>query len=226
MRTITASSPVLLCVTLLSAQPLFAYRTSVVADPEGDASFNLSTDARPFDAPGYLDIVRAEITLMGSIFVVTMDLAAPLPDNPPLRQGAKICVWNWELDTNPTTFPAGHPLPPGFSSGAELVLGVRWDGRQFNGALIDRRPLLTGQEAVELAAPMNIDGDRVTIYLSRFVATVSTFHWTAATYVEFARGGAMGISLVDIAPDLGQATWSSTSSAGGGRCGMPRCPRR
>src|SRR3989454_367914 len=75
-------------------------KTSVVLDPVGDV-VKKGTD--------YQDIVRAEITTQGRNFVFVMELAAPVPDNPPVPSAADVIVWLFGLDTDPTAFQVGYP---------------------------------------------------------------------------------------------------------------------
>ncbi|TMI73924.1 MAG: hypothetical protein E6H05_08695, partial [Bacillati bacterium ANGP1] len=118
--------------------------TSVVTDPLGDASLNTKSNVGPgADAkvPNYLDVVRAEVTKRGKIFVLTMDVGGVVPSNPGSLGGTQ--VWIWGLDTDPTTFPRGEPFSGGQSAPWEFFVDVEWDGAQFKGLLFDRRPVLS-----------------------------------------------------------------------------------
>src|SRR5439155_468408 len=110
--------------------------TSVVTDPLGDASLNTKSNVGPgADAkvPNYLDVVRAEVTKRGKIFVLTMDVGGVVPSNPGSLGGTQ--VWIWGLDTDPTTFPQGEPFSGGQSAPWEFFVDVEWDGAQFKGLL-------------------------------------------------------------------------------------------
>jgi hypothetical protein len=176
-------------------------QTSVVTDPAGDAKYH---------APGYLDIVRVEVTKTGQTFGFLMSVAAPFPAAPPLPKGTRLVSWGWGLNTDPTTFPAGTPFPPGKARPAEFLVYVGWDGSAFSGVLIDRRPLLTGGEAVVVAPPFTISGTEVRIDVGASVlGNPSSFSWsTANLYWSSPPGATNGIRFVDM-PEPFSNPWPS-----------------
>src|SRR6266581_4949580 len=106
-------------------------------------------------AQAYLDIVRAEITKQGTNFVFVMTLAAPVPDNPELPSWADVLVWQPILETDPT-------------SAADV--------------LIDRRPLLTGGQAIVTPIKVSIDGAQITFVVdAALLGDPSTFSWLVVT---------------------------------------------
>jgi hypothetical protein len=157
----------------VAASPASAVsRTSIVTDPAGDAVF---------DAPGFMDIVRAEVAKQGGTFEFRTIHAEPIPDLPPLLPPSHDRIsWVWGLDTDLTTFPKGYPLANGTSIQAEFVLRVDWDGSAFSGILIDRRPLLTGGEAVVTPHPFTVTSNevRMTVAASE-IGDPTSFFWDA-----------------------------------------------
>jgi hypothetical protein len=88
-------------------------QTSIVADPAGDTGFS---------APGFMDMVRVEVSKRGRPFEFRMILAEPIPAAPPLPPPSQDRIsWVWGLDTDPTAFPKGDPVAPGVTLAAEFV---------------------------------------------------------------------------------------------------------
>src|SRR5438876_2928514 len=140
------------------AADVVAGKTSAVTDSVGDADKT---------AEAYLDIVRAEITKQGTNFVFVMTLAAPLPDNPTLPSWADVMVWQPILDTDPTASPVGYPFTKNTAFPSEFFVQHRvyrpgfidpLDPTSAADVLIDRRPLLTGGQAIVTPIKVSIDG--------------------------------------------------------------------
>jgi hypothetical protein len=151
-------------------------QTSTILDPVGDTYL--------VNAPAFQDIVRAQVTKTADgDFHLLMEMAGNVPENPPLPPpGVREIWWQWGFDFDPNTFPAGYPYPgPGLR--AEFLAYVRWDGTDFAGILIDRRPLLTGGEALITSVPISIDGTIVEAVLaSELLGDVPpSFVWGPAT---------------------------------------------
>jgi hypothetical protein len=130
--------------------------TSLVTDPAGDAAWNgNSGPGSSKKVPDYLDLIRSEITQKGNDFIMTIDAAAPigLPD---VSTGNGLIGRAIGLDTDPTTAPAGYPLSNGTVVPFEFYVNVTYDGTRFQGMVIDRRPLLTGGEAIVTPHPFSI----------------------------------------------------------------------
>ena len=187
MRTIILASFLLLCLTLLSSQPLLAApRTSVLEDPEGDTFLVQG-------APDYMDLIRGEVSLQSGIFLFKFEVAGPVPDEPDLEPPGMVISWEWLLDTDPATFPSGFPVPPGFSDRVEFDILVLWDGTQFDAILVDRRPSLFGEEVIVTPIPFNIEGNELSVSVSRrmmdkpksFVWGGLTAIWSAAVDENF-----------------------------------------
>jgi len=88
----------------------------------------------------------------------------------------------WGLDTDPTTLPTGYPVAPGLPLQAELVLRVDWDGSAFSGVLVDRRPALSGGEAVITPHPFTITSSEVRMVVKASeIGSPTSFLWDAVT---------------------------------------------
>ena len=159
------------------AQPVSA-QTSTVSDPVGDARFH---------APAFQDIVIGQMTKTASgDFELLMGMAGPVPVAPPLPPpGVREIWWVWGFDLDSTTFPRGYPFTATAAGGVrvEFVVYVSWDGTEFAGTAIDRRPLLTGEEAIITPVPVSINGTIVEADLAyTLIGDVPTsFVWFAGT---------------------------------------------
>ena len=167
--------------------------TSTVTDPAGDA---------PFRAPGFLDLLSASVSKSGQTFSFRMSMAAPIPAVPPRTPpGTSQVAWTWTLDTDPSTRPEGYPLPaaPGVSGPSEFIIAVAWDGNAFFGRLVDRRPLLTGGEAVLIPLAFTISGADVRMDVrASLLGNPSSFLWAAFSFYWSAPpGGTWGAHFVD-----------------------------
>jgi hypothetical protein len=171
-----------------------AAQTTYVTDPTGDALYH---------APGYMDLVRAEVSLNGQEFTFEMTVAAAVPPSPPpAPPGARAILWAWPLDTDPTTFPAGSPFAPGNGQAgpAELAVFVFWDGSAFSGFLHDRRPLLTDGEPVVTPLPFTISGGSLQVTTSAaLLGNPLSFDWGAVTgYYSGTPFSTSGFHFVDM----------------------------
>jgi hypothetical protein len=182
---------ILVILVILSASLPASAQTSVsAADPAGDASYN---------APGFMDIIGAEATKSGQTYGFQMSLAAPIPAAPPSTPpGTNQIQWDWPLETDPTTFPVGAPFPPGSGRArpAEFIIHVSWDGSSFSSHLTDRRPLLSGGEAVLTPLPFTISGSEVRVDVeATLLDQPSSFGWGAVTfYWSSPPGGTAGVT--------------------------------
>jgi len=198
------------------AAALAAGKTSLVFDPVGDAT-NKAQD--------YQDIVRAEITKVGRNFVLVMELAAPLPDNPPVPAGSDLLLWEIVLDTDPSTSPLGYPFPKDPAT-FEFVVEHRvyrpgftdpLDPTQSAGFLMDRRPLLDGGQATIIPIQLSIEGAKLTWVIdAALLGDPSTFQWVGATDSwsasnQILKTGYINKNFFDVAPEVFSgaplATW-------------------
>jgi hypothetical protein len=173
-------------------QPASA-QTSGIDDPIGDVNFH---------APAFRDIIRGEIQKEGESFFLRMEMAGPIPERPPLTPPGKSEIWwVWGFNLDPTTFPRGYPFPPGegLPLPAEFMVYVAWDGTKFTGNAIDRRPLLTGQDAIVTPVPFSIDGAIVQATLASPSDFPASFGWGTRTYDWSSPPGKTGgIHTIDI----------------------------
>ena len=195
-----------MAVALIAAPPLSAASlTSVVTDPVGDTSVH---DQAVVIAE-YQDIVEASITLKGGKFILVMDVAAPIPSTPALPVGVKLLDWSFRLRTNSTAVPPGFPWAPGDKiHPTEFVIFILWNGASFTGILIDRRPLLTGGEAIVTPIPFSIQGAEITASDDAvMIGNPQTFQWRSTTDIWFTDLGTEAFFQPDSAPDFGTVPW-------------------
>ena len=176
------------------AQPVSA-QTSTVSDPVGDVF--------PNTAPAFQDAVMGQMTKTASgDFELLMGLAGPVPLAPPLPPpGVSEIWWTWVFDFDSTTLPRGYPFNGGRRP--EFVVYVSWNGTEFAGTAIDRRPLLTGGEAIIAPVPFSINGTIVEVDLaSTLIGDVPpSFVWTVVTFGWSGPVGSEGSHIVDIGAD-------------------------
>ncbi|MEP7147962.1 MAG: hypothetical protein ABI857_03680 [Acidobacteriota bacterium] len=182
----------LLAAILLTAAPVSA-QTSTVTDPVGDTYLN--------NAPAFQDIVFARMTKTASgDFELLMEMAGPVPVAPTVPpQGHSEIWWNFIFDLDPATAPQGYPTPPGIPFLAEFILYVSWDGAEFAGTAVDRRPLLAGGEAIITPVPFRINGTIVEADLaSELIGAVPpSFRWRPNTIDWAGPFGSEGRNVVD-----------------------------
>lgn len=195
---------------------IVAGNTSVVTDPAGDADKT---------AEAYLDIVRAEITKQGTNFVFVMTMAAPVPANPALPSWADVMVWQPILETDPASSPAGYPFTKNTAFPYELFIQHRvyrsgftdpLDPTNAADVLVDRRPLLTGGQAIVTPINVSIDGAKITFVVgAALLGDASTFGWVAVSSAAKAgddvKNGYNKHFPFDVAPEVNSgaplATW-------------------
>jgi hypothetical protein len=162
--------------------------TSTVTDPVGDSYFPFSTgdNQSPHAAP-FLGFVGARLTRKANgDFEMQMEMASPVPAEPPLPQnGVKEIWWFWIFDLDPATRPSGYPWKGANGRPPEFMVCVRWDGAAFSGTAIDRRPLLTGGEAIVHSVPFSIDGTKVRACLAHeLIGDIpASFGWGPFTFL-------------------------------------------
>jgi len=179
---------------------------STVFDPVGDTIF-------PFNPP-FQDFVRGQITKTASgDFELLMELAGPVPDNPPLSPpGRSEIWWFWVFDLDPDTRPVGYPWKEAAESAdvhgtpeeltgrpPEFIVYVSWDGTKFAANAIDRRPLLTGGTAVITPVPFSINGTIVQAELAHVLIgdVPASFGWGPFTFDWSGPVGSEGVNFAD-----------------------------
>jgi hypothetical protein len=199
----------LLTVVLATAvaQPVWA-QTSEVSDPVGDAYFR--------NAPAFQDVVFGRMTKTADgDFELLMELASPIPDSPPMpAQQRTELWWGWNFDLDTTAFPNGYPW--GITRNSEFLFLVRWDGAQFTGTAIDRRPLLTGGEAVSTPVAFDIDGTTIQAVLPfALIGEVpESFEWAPFTIGWAGPVGSEGVNVIDVALTVFNAPEPESPEAG------------
>jgi hypothetical protein len=171
-------------------------QTSVVIDSVGDTDHH---------APAFQDIVRGEIQKKGNSYILRMQTAGAIPGNPNLpRPGNSEIWWAWAFDLDPATAPKGYPFANGEPILTEFFVYVSWDGVAFKGYAIDRRPLLTGGNAITTPVPFSIDGAIVEAVLpSALIGNPPAFRWGVRTIdVSSSHLGTGAINPVDSAPEF------------------------
>jgi hypothetical protein len=189
----TAPGAIALLAAILSTAGPVSAQTSTVFDPVGDPPFH-------FNAP-FQDIVRVQMTRTASgDFELLMELAGPVPVNPPLPPGRREIWWFWAIDLDPTTAPPGYPFQSNYARGPEFMVYVSWDGTEFAGTAIDRRPLLTGGEAIITDVPFSINGTIVEADLASTLigAVPPSFNWFYATVDWRGPVGSEGYGWLDV----------------------------
>ncbi len=182
-----------------------AGQTSAVDDPTGDVKNKY---------PAYLDIVRAATTRKDRSFLFTLDLPAAVPGDPTadFPSGPDfVNVSLFGLDTDPTSVLVGYPFKDHTANPFEFFIAVSWNptgswglGTGFVGLLVDRRPLLTGGQAVVRSVPFIIEGSRVTLVVdATLLGDPATFQWGAATVVSNHAAPTDEFTVPDFAPDNG-----------------------
>jgi hypothetical protein len=168
-------------------------QTSTVSDPVGDTFFK--------NAPAFQDVVFGQMTkTAGGDFELFMELADEIPASPPMppQQHTELW-WGWNFDLDPAAFPHGYPW--GIDRNSEFLFLVRWDGDAFAGTAIDRRPLLTGGEAVVTPVEFNINGTTIEAVLPfDLIGEVPTsFGWAPFTIGWAGPVGSEGVNVIDVA---------------------------
>jgi hypothetical protein len=181
--------------------------TSAVTDPVGDLE-NKGSD--------YQDIIRAEIAKQATNFTFVLTLVATVPDSPALPSGADVIVWQFLLDTDPTASPAGYPFTKNTAFPSEFMIQYRvyrsgftdpLDPTSSAGVLVDRRPLLTGGQAIVTPIKASIDGPQITFVANAaLLGDPPAFSWVSGTCAakagDDAKNGYSKHFCFDLAPDV------------------------
>ncbi len=176
---------------------------STVSDPVGDTIFK--------NVPAFQDFVFGQMTRAANgDFELLMEVAAPVPDAPPQTpRGSSGMWWFWIFDLDPTTGPEGYPWKEAAEVGnvhgkpvgrpPEFIVCVSWDGTRFAGNAIDRRPLLTGGEAIITPVPFTINGTIVEADLASALigAVPASFAWGPFTADWSGPVGSHGFNFAD-----------------------------
>lgn len=179
--------------------------SAAVSDPQGDA---VASDGSGLIGQAYQDIISANVSKEGQSFVFVMDVAASLRAHPIRRHGRILQEWSWNLNTDPSTFPAGFPFAPGSAAPPEFSVRVLWDGRTFSGSVMDRRPLLVGGHVTITSVRFRIKRETVTVSVdAALVGNPESFTWIARTNNWPSPMGTGNPQTLDRAPDTAPAAW-------------------
>jgi hypothetical protein len=183
--------------------------SSSVIDPVGDATFRQNTGpGSAKKVPDWLDITGAEISKQGQTFVLTMALAGALTTLPEASGGFGVYQWGWGLETDLGTAPAGTPFPSSDPNLFEFFILLDWDGSAFQAIVMDRRPLLSGGEAILTPVEFSVTGTTIRLSVpQRLLGNPTAFDWAAFTDIRHAHYGNEGFDILDGAPDASLAQW-------------------
>lgn len=205
---LAAAAAALLAVSPLRSQTV----TSEVSDPAEDFLSHGNSDS---GRNSYQDIVHASITQSGGLFVFSLTVAAERPEGAPLRGGRTMEHWSWLLDTNLQMSPAGYPLAGGLASDSEFIVVVAWDGALLTGDVIDRRPLVVGEEATVTPILFTVSGENIAAIVdASLIGSPTTFVWSAVTEECTSHMGTGSMFDIDRAPS---AVFSVPAPGGSGR---------
>jgi hypothetical protein len=107
--------------------------------------------------------------------------------------------WFWIFNLDPTSDPHGYPWQNAVGRPPEFIVYISWDGTEYAGNAIDRRPLLTGGEAIITPVPFSINGKIVEADLaSELIGAVPpSFHWGPFTFDWTGPVGSEGVNFAD-----------------------------
>jgi len=169
--------------------------SSTVSDPVGDTIYN--------GAPAFQDMVLGRMTKTASgDFELHMELAGSVPADPGMPPPARTEIWwVWVFDLDPTTSPSGYPFREAGGRRPEFIVYVSWNGSEFAGTAIDRRPLLTGEEPIITPVEFDISDTMVDALLpSTLIGEVpASFEWGPLTFSWSGPVGSEGNHFVDVA---------------------------
>jgi hypothetical protein len=189
-----------------------AAQTSVITDPVGDVKNK---------APAWLDIVSASIIRNGGRFSFQLELAGPVPADPALDPATPshtdhLC-WGDGLRTDASA-PVGYPFGKNTASHEQFYPVFCWNptgsfglGTGFIGFLIDRRPLLTGGQAIIEPVEFSVQETRVTLVVdATALGDPATFAWAAFTEQANQADPNDASWFPDVAPDVfSGAPWAT-----------------
>ena len=99
----------------------------------------------------------------------------------------------------------------GQAAPAEFYVGALWDGTAFSGLLIDRRPALMGQPALQYLIPVSVSGSRITLTVPAALAAqvqaavvLPGATWNCLTLRADGPMGSIGIHSAD---EIGRQPW-------------------
>lgn len=179
----------------------------IISDPMGDA---VASDGSGVIGAANQDIVSASVGKKDRRFVFGIDVAGGLRNHPVGPPQRVLQEWSWNLNTDPSASPAGFPFAPTTPAPPEFIVMVLWDGVRFEASVIDRRPLLAGEQAVITHVPYQIDGESLTVFVDAgLLGNAESFAWVARTNNWTVPMGTGNPQTLDRAPDASPAFWPS-----------------
>ena len=173
------------------------YNCSVV-DPVGDTS---DSPGLGYQGEPYLDMVRSGIERTAGAITFSMELAAPIPDSPRMKNPNGLLLWMWGMNTG-AAFPLGYPIAPGNAGLLEFWIHLAWNGSNFYAQVIDRRPTLEGGAPIVTAVPFFLDGRTLDVVAPpSLFDDPARFRWGSTTWLWSSHLGTSGGHSADRAPD-------------------------
>jgi len=90
-------------------------------------------------------------------------------------------------------------------------VGALWDGTAFSGLLIDRRPALTGQPALQYSIPVSVSGSRIILTVPAALAAEvrAAVVLPGATWncITLRADGTLGSDGIHSADAIGRQPW-------------------
>jgi hypothetical protein len=132
--------------------------TEMVPDPLGD-SIPVTT--------GYLDTSAYGVSWSdkgskaGRTFSFVFEVAEPIPASFRVPMNLDAAQYSFCLDTDPSSSPGGYPFIGNEPVSCDFILTAVSEGKDWIGTLIDRRPLVHGDNAKTPTAPFFIDDSRM-----------------------------------------------------------------
>lgn len=197
-----------LAIALVMPTTAFAFEYQCgVLDPAGDA-----TDAPGlgYDGEPYQDIVNSAIERRSGAVTFSMEVAAPIPSAPQMKNPNGLLLWMWGMNTG-SAIPQGYPLAPGNAGLLEFWVHLAWNGTNYHAEVIDRRPTLQGGLPTVTPVPFVIADRTITVIAPpALFDDPAEFRWGSTTWSWSSQLGSSGGHSVDRAPDAHVTTCSAT----------------
>ena len=201
-RSLTLAILIALSAAFTRSAALAADFDCFITDPQGDATVSLGEG---FVGAPYEDVLRSGVSRTGTSLTFYMEVAAPIPAAPVLKNPNGLILWMWGASTGPGS-PKGYPLAPGVAGALEFWVDVNWDGSAFHAQFVDRRPSLEGGTPIVTSVPFTIAGARVTVTVdASLFGDTPTFRWGSSTWAWPSHFGSTAPHKLDAAP-IGAST--------------------
>ncbi len=163
-----------------------------VTDETGDAS----KKTEPWQ-----DVVSCGVSKDGDSFTFTQEMAENIPASPYVT-GNHSLFWFWGIDTDTGLVPSGYPFATGNGSGThpeDFFLELEADSSGWTAYVIERRPLVSGEEATTTGVDFSVNGKVATLVVSKdVIGDPSTFtFWIGTLVLKSAHLGDQGWTILD-----------------------------